>query len=389
MTSQHGYTPSYAFLRDVSMDIIRETSHKINLSDKNSSKKVPISQKVLSFFRKSAREYSDIPGMSAEARKAVRTYKKLFDTVSEQNQGNNALSIELKDAGMKKSPVTSTIQDNVQVTGEDDEEKADVTGADVDTDTRHAIKYLTSPRQIFQAIWIPTADMEAVAIIDASKLEKTGKKPFDLFLEYFDAIGNNIASSTFGDVALNRASVKSEIRHGITAEKVAALEAIPAVIEQGKVIFSKKKPGTDVDRIVIAAPIKIGDADYYMGVMLQRDMQNQRLYLHNVVAIKAEEATTLSQDDSLTNWSDESDSRLFISTILQKAINVKMEKQKSANNPTEISSKKVPTEKMAHQLQKLMPMPWKKSAREELKRYLTVRKHGSISYRKSLQWHRR
>ena len=62
--------------------------------------------------------------------------------------------------------------------------------------------------------------------------------------------------------------------------------------------------------------------------------------MHNVVAIKAEEATTLSQDDSLTNWSDESDSRLFITSILQKAINVKAEKQKSAKNPAETSSGK-------------------------------------------------
>ena len=184
---------------------------------------------------------------------------------------------------------------------------------------RYSIKYPSFSEQDVARNTEALADMEAVATIDAGKLEKTGKRPFDLFLEYFNALGNNIASSTFGDIALNRASVKSEIRHGITAEKIASLEAIPAVIEQGKVIFSKKKPGTDVDRIVIAAPIKISEADYYMGVMLQRDTQNQRLYLHNVVAIKAEEATTLSQDDSLTNWSDESDSRLFIRSILQKA----------------------------------------------------------------------
>ena len=72
-----------------------------------------------------------------------------------------------------------------------------------------------------------------------------------------------------------------------------------------------------------------------MGVMLQRDAQKQRLYLHNVVAIKKEEAITLSQDDSLTNWSDESDSRLFITSILQKAINVKADKQKTEKKSAE------------------------------------------------------
>ena len=95
-----------------------------------------------------------------------------------------------------------------------------------------------------------------------------------------------------------------------------------------KVIFSRKKSGTDVERILVAAPIKIGDVDYYMGVMLQRDSAHQRLYLHNVATITKEEATTTSQDDSLTNWSDEGDSLLLTTIILQKAMAVKKELNK-------------------------------------------------------------
>ena len=87
-----------------------------------------------------------------------------------------------------------------------------------------------------------------------------------------------------------------------------------------------------------------------IAIMLQRDTQNQRLYLHNVVAIKAEEATTLSQDDSLTNWSDESDSRLFITSILQKAINVKVEKQKNLPNQKRVSPSRIPP--IAHGLRR-------------------------------------
>lgn len=179
------------------------------------------------------------------------------------------------------------------------------------------------------------ADMDAVVVIDASKLEKTGKAPKDIFNEFFNALGNNISSEIFGDIALSKSSAKSEIRHGITAEKIASIEAIPAVIEKGKVVFSNTKKGSDVERIVVAAPIKIGKIDYYMGVMLQRDTQSQRLYLHNVVAVKAKETMSSSQDNSLTNWSDEDNSRLFISSILQKAINVKVQKQKTAKKPAE------------------------------------------------------
>lgn len=58
-------------------------------------------------------------------------------------------------------------------------------------------------------------------------------------------------------------------------------------------IFDNFLSENDVERIVVAAPIKIGEVDYYMGVMLQRDTQNQRLYLHNVVAVKAERQALL------------------------------------------------------------------------------------------------
>lgn len=274
-----------------------------------------LKDKILGFFSKAKADYKDVPFLDKAAESYYQKYKKMFDKFAKRNAGGLVSAVSERNVRAIKTQ----------------EETPDATS----TDVRYSIKYPSFSEADISSNMDTIADMEAVATVDASKLEKTGKKPFDLFLEYFDALGNNIASSTFGDIALNRASVKSEIRHGITAEKVASLEAIPSVIEQGKVIFSKKKPGTDVDRIVIAAPIKIGNADYYMGVMLQRDTQNQRLYLHNVVAIKAEEATTLSQDDSLTNWSDESDSRLFITIILQKALNVKAEKQKTAKKPPE------------------------------------------------------
>ena len=165
------------------------------------------------------------------------------------------------------------------------------------------------------------AQMESVSDIDGDKLKKSGLKPSEIFERFFDSLGNNIYSEEFGDIALKKSSVKSEIRHGITAEKIASIEAIPDVIKKGKVIFFETKKDSDVDRIVVAAPINIGKESYYMGVMLQRDSQNQRLYLHNVVIEK--ETSTDSQADLLTTGALENDERLFVTTILQKALFVK------------------------------------------------------------------
>lgn len=99
------------------------------------SKEPSFADKVLSFFRKSAREYSSVQGLSAQARKFVRQYKALFESLAERNQGNNALSIALEGAGAKKMPVTNTETDSMHVTGDNDEEAPIVTN----TDERYAL----------------------------------------------------------------------------------------------------------------------------------------------------------------------------------------------------------------------------------------------------------
>lgn len=173
------------------------------------------------------------------------------------------------------------------------------------------------------------ADMDSVHDVDESKLERTGKRPSDIFTEFFESWGNRLHSDELGEIKVEKSSVKSEIRHGITAEKIASIEAIPSVIKDGKIIFADTKPGSDVQRIVICAPIKIGDTPYYMGVMVQRDTQNQRLYLHNVALEK--EASDISQADLLTTGADETNEHLFMTSILQNALAVKYNKKQTTS----------------------------------------------------------
>ena len=195
---------------------------------------------------------------------------------------------------------------------------------------RSAIKYPKFTESDIKANIAYIAGMQSVKDIPAEKLQRTGIKPKEMFAEYFESFGNSIYSPIFGDIALSNSSVKSEGRHGFTAEKVASMEAIPDVIEKGKVIFCRKKGDitSSLERIVVAAPIKIGAENYYMGVMLQRDSHSQRLYLHDVASIKTKEAETTTQADSLTNWAYAEDSDLCITSILQNAINVKLNGEK-------------------------------------------------------------
>ena len=202
-------------------------------------------------------------------------------------------------------------------------------------DIRYKIRYPSFTQTDITNNIEAIANMTAVAKIDSSKLKKTGKRPIDIFNEYFESLGNNIYSEVFGDIALPKASAKSEIRHGITSEKIATIEAIPEVIKSGRVIFQKEKEA-GVERIVVCAPIEIASTEYYMGVMLQRDSRYQRLYLHNVLSIEiAKEAISSSKENLLTTGALEDENHLSMTSILKKAIAVKISKQKSAENSSE------------------------------------------------------
>ncbi len=172
------------------------------------------------------------------------------------------------------------------------------------------------------------ATMDSVYTVSESMLTPSGKDFKEIYGAYFDKWGGNIHTELFGDIAVKKSSIRSEIRHGSTSEKIASVEAIPSVIKNGKIVdWTEKEQG--VYRIVVAAPINIGSSPCIMGVMLQRDSQNQRLYLHDVVIEK--EATNSMQDDLVTTGSHKENGSLYTTMILQKIIDVKRNSINSEN----------------------------------------------------------
>ena len=165
------------------------------------------------------------------------------------------------------------------------------------------------------------AGMNSVYDVPAVALEDSGKEIQEIYKDFFDEWGGELFSNELGTIDVKPSSIRSERRHGNTAKKIASIEAIPTVVKNGKIIFANYKDGTDVLRIIVAAPIKIDGKPHYMGVMVQRDSMYQRLYLHDVVI--EEETPDFSQVDLLTTGTDEKNERLFVTNILQQALNVK------------------------------------------------------------------
>lgn len=168
-------------------------------------------------------------------------------------------------------------------------------------------------------------EMKSVADLPVSVLDKTGMKPSELIASYFESIGNAIETKRFGTVKAGRSSVKSEVRHGRTAEKLGTLSAIPDVLEKGTVIFQNKKTEGGADRLVVSAPVTIGEKEYYMGVMLQRDANTQTLYAHNVIL--KEKSNGASHAILVTDKDAGESATLHITSILQNAANVNSENE--------------------------------------------------------------
>ena len=184
---------------------------------------------------------------------------------------------------------------------------------------KYAIKYPQFSEADIKKNSETLRSMDVVKTLSGDEFKDDGNRLFDKVTAFFNSLGNNVYSDVFGDVALTRSSARSDIRHGLTKNKITSFAAIPEVIKNGTVIDYFKKD-SNLERIVVAAPISISDEKYYMGVMLQRDKSSQRLYLHDVVIEK--EPTSQTAEHLSTTGPLASEGKLYITNILHKALGV-------------------------------------------------------------------
>lgn len=195
--------------------------------------------------------------------------------------------------------------------------------AQIRTEGQYEIRYPTYTDEQMEKNAAGLRTMKAVAKVTGDELGPRSISIKERVTKYFASLGNNVHTEAFGDVALSNSSVHSEIRHGHTSAKVATYAAIPEVLRSGVVIYRKEKNRHGLERIVVAAPVEVGTnaEKMYVGVMLQRDPQTQRLYLHDAVTEKEPAAQT---DGHLsTTGPNGMESELYTTSILHRALQVK------------------------------------------------------------------
>jgi len=84
-----------------------------------------------------------------------------------------------------------------------------------------------------------------------------------------------------GEVLMDARSVKDSIGHGMNPYKAAAFAAVPNVIARGRVVFVEPK-NDRTDSIYVSAPVRIGNVDAIVTVLIRKDYNTQRMYLHSV-----------------------------------------------------------------------------------------------------------
>lgn len=200
--------------------------------------------------------------------------------------------------------------------------------------TQYQIKY---PRFTEKDIERNSVTLQSMGPVEHLTGDELGARNLPLktrVTDYFNSLGNNVYTEQFGDVALKNSSVHSEFRHGNTLNKVATYAAIPAVMKNGYVIYAKPKNDMGLERIVVAAPVTVGESaeKMYVAVMLQRDTQNQRLYLHDVVTETEKELSASSNEHLNTTGPKATSKELYATNILLDALRVKGDVRASDEN---------------------------------------------------------
>ncbi len=232
--------------------------------------------------------------------------------------------------------------------------------------------------------------MDSVA--DLTGNEFSSQEPGTLkekVLAFFASFGNKVKTKEIGTVAVTQSSFRDDKAHGLTRNKVIAFKAVQEVLSEGRVIDTYSPEGKPYERITIAAPITIGGEKYYMGVMVQKDNQSNRLYLHDVITEKA----ALSFNTEPTTENDEGirdKGRLYITSILQNALKVNTSDEKSAKSLSEMLPMEEKTKPTAKQVKAAMEAKAQAAAieslaKEKIKDYADLSKENQSMIRKVLR----
>lgn len=99
--------------------------------------------------------------------------------------------------------------------------------------------------------------------------------------ELFNAWDNKAINHKLGEVSLNDQSIRDSLAHGFNPYKNIAFASVKSVIEKGSIVAIDTRNGKD--SIYISAPVLINGLENIVTVLVHRDINTQRMYLHSIM----------------------------------------------------------------------------------------------------------
>jgi len=149
-------------------------------------------------------------------------------------------------------------------------------------------------------------------------------------VQLFKLQGGVASRPEIGAVVLDKRSVIDSMAHGMNPAKAVAFAAVKEVVEQG-VIVLQTRPSRDGHSFYISAPVRIAQIDNIVTVLVRRDPNIQRMYLHSVIAKKNLLKTRYSGTDTASGVERSGKATSGdIATILRHLLQVKLEAEVDA-----------------------------------------------------------
>lgn len=130
-------------------------------------------------------------------------------------------------------------------------------------------------------------EMSPVVTLDGSGFpKKEGRTLSQAVIDYYGGKEFYVKNPTLGEVKVGKRGIKAGVQHKLYGLKIEGFKGLREVIHNGFIVNvtqDYKNDGTD--RVILAAPIKIKDEAYYMGVVINRTKSNdiQNYYIHDVI----------------------------------------------------------------------------------------------------------
>lgn len=131
-------------------------------------------------------------------------------------------------------------------------------------------------------------EMESVTHLDGSGFEKQdGRSLSQAVMDYYGGNEFTVENPYLGKIKVGKRGIKSDTQHRpLYGAKIESFKALKEVIANGEIInVTGNYDNKAYDRVMLAAPISIAEAEYYMGVIVKRNrpINSQTYYIHDVI----------------------------------------------------------------------------------------------------------